>query len=425
MATVIALMLGVLTFAIGGILYYWCFYTYDTTFEDYRIDEATDQDMLNHGIKNEWVLGVSAHSIDLVEAVHGDAVAEHILEQAESQVEAAKTYREQIDGKYMLYRIEVDTSGGERIYRYSVIKDIYLEHFPGMVTSMACIAVGVFLITLLIVRRVTHRMSETIGQTSRSIKRMARGDSIEEMDTSTIEDRDLAELVDSYQLTRRQLDEQREVQQRTLQYISHEIRTPVMIIKTYADSARSRIYPRGDLDSSLVIIENQTDRIQSAVSELLLVTKVEAEYTNEEPTVIDLSELVSKQVGAFSRINPSVEVELSLPGKIEVAGFASQLSMLVENLVADQFGHCAGSVSIRVSRKGDIANMGFGNDGDPLSAQEREHVFDPFVKDPGGGSSLGLSLCKRIVTLHGGSIRVRQDGDLNGFEVELPVAYMG
>ena len=121
MSTVLALSLSILTLAVSISLYYWSYYTFDKTFEDYRIDTQTDIDNMNRGVQNEWILGASAHSIDLVEAIHGDKTAEHILEQAQKQRESSQVYREEIDGKYLLYRIEVDTENGERIYRYSVI----------------------------------------------------------------------------------------------------------------------------------------------------------------------------------------------------------------------------------------------------------------------------------------------------------------
>lgn len=420
MSAILALMFTVTALGIIGILYYWWDYTYANTFEDYLIDDATDQDVLNRGIKNEWVLGVSAHSIDLVEAVCGDAVADRLLEKAVQQVEDARIYREQIDGRYFLYRIHVDTSGGERIYRYSIVKDIYHEHFPMMVQSMLAVAIVVFLITLFMVRRMTSRMAKTIAETSQSIQLMARDNSDETIDLDSIDDEDLLNLVKAYQTTKSQLDEQRSTQCSMLQYISHELKTPVMIIKSYADSAKEGIYPKGDLKSSLDVIERQTNRIQARVADLLMVTRMETGYSNESPTIIDLSEIIRSKCVSLGAINPDKSVELAIEDDLTLCGIASQLQVLIENLLINQFKYSKSRVSIRGQFEGNELIIDFSNDGQIIPLGDREVIFDPFVKGPSGGTGLGLAICKRVVALHDGSISILPDTVETTFEVRLP-----
>ncbi len=88
------------------------------------IDQFTEERNLDIGLDNEWILGVTAHHIDVVEAIHGTATAEHIYEEALKQIDKVKAYREKVDDKYIIYMIEMDIKNGEKIYKYSVIKDI-------------------------------------------------------------------------------------------------------------------------------------------------------------------------------------------------------------------------------------------------------------------------------------------------------------
>ena len=81
------------------------------------------------GIKNEWILGVTTDSIDVVEGIHGAKVAQQIQEHAHEQEEVKELYRETIDEKHLLYTIELNTKNGETLYKYSIIKDIYTETF--------------------------------------------------------------------------------------------------------------------------------------------------------------------------------------------------------------------------------------------------------------------------------------------------------
>ncbi len=424
MSTVLAVALSILTLAISLSLYYWSYYTFDNTFEDYRIDNQTDLDNAQRGVKNEWILGASAHSIDLVEAIHGEKTAEHILEQAQKQREDSKVYREEIDGKYLLYRINVDTENGERIYRYSIIKDIYLEHYPQIVIQIILMSLVVFITTLTIVLRITHKMTKNIRATSKSIQEMAYNDKAPDINIEDIQDPDVKDLARSFLYTKAELDSRRAMQQASMQYISHELKTPVMIIKTYANSAREGIYPKGDLDSSLVVIENQTDRIQKSVNDLLMVSRLKAEYTNELPERICLSEVVRTLIITMQKFSEGRELILDIDDDIYVAGFPSQIQVLIENLYINQSKYAETFMRIRLSK--DTAKkeavLQFTNDGATIDSDLQKDLFKPFVKGDNGNTGLGLAIVKRICEVHEGDIDLVSEDNLTTFTIRLPLA---
>ncbi len=424
MSTVLALSLSILTLAVSISLYYWSYYTFDKTFEDYRIDTQTDIDNMNRGVQNEWILGASAHSIDLVEAIHGDKTAEHILEQAQKQRESSQVYREEIDGKYLLYRIEVDTENGERIYRYSVIKDIYLEHYPQILVQIIVMSLAVFAITLLLVLRITYKMTKNIRATSKSIQDMAYNDEAPNIDIDEIQDPDLRDLAQSFMYTKAELDNRRAMQQASMQYISHELKTPVMIIKTYADSAREGIYPKGDLDSSLVVIENQTDRIQKSVNDLLLVSKLKADYTNELPERICLSEVVSMLITTMQKFSQGRELLLDLDEDVYIAGFPSQIQVLIENLYINQSRYAKTFIRIQLLKDTDnkVAYLIFSNDGPAIDPELQKDLFKPFVKGENGNTGLGLAIVQRICEMHEGEIALTSEENITSFTITLPLA---
>ncbi len=424
MSTVLAVALSILTLAISFSLYYWSYYTFDKTFEDYRIDTQTDLDNMQRGIKNEWILGASAHSIDLVEAIHGEQTAEHILEQAQTQRENSKIYREEIDGKYLLYRIEVNNENGERIYRYSVIKDIYLEHYPQILMQIILMSLAVFVITLLIVLRITHKMTENIRATSESIKNMAYNDDAPSINVDEIQDPDLRDLAQSFLYTKAELDNRREMQQASMQYISHELKTPVMIIKTYADSAREGIYPKGDLDSSLAVIEKQTDRIQKSVNDLLMVSRLKAEYTNELPERICLSGAIKTLITTMQKFSQGRELILEIDDDVYIAGFPSQIRVLIENLYINQAKYAKTFIRIQLLKdtENKVAYLIFSNDGPSIDSSLKDSLFKPFVKGDNGNTGLGLAIVQRICEVHEGEIILNSNENLTSFTISLPLA---
>ena len=91
----------ILAFAIAAaslcIIYYWSFYHYNHIFEDRIIDEENLKYAAEMGIKNEWLLGVSTDSIDVLEATYNEETRDHIYQQALNQQEIEKFYREKIE----------------------------------------------------------------------------------------------------------------------------------------------------------------------------------------------------------------------------------------------------------------------------------------------------------------------------------------
>ena len=104
-----AFFILIVTLLCLGVVYYWSFFHFSHLFEDRVIDQLTFQKNQDMGIKNEWILGVTTDSIDVVEGIHGAKVAQQIQEHAHEQEEVKELYRETIDEKHLLYTIELNT----------------------------------------------------------------------------------------------------------------------------------------------------------------------------------------------------------------------------------------------------------------------------------------------------------------------------
>ena len=82
-------------------------------FEDRVIDEQNLKYDEELGIKNEWLLGVTTDSIDVLEATYNEDIKNHIYRKALSQQEVEKFYREKIDNKELIYCISLTPQNGE------------------------------------------------------------------------------------------------------------------------------------------------------------------------------------------------------------------------------------------------------------------------------------------------------------------------
>src|SRR5699024_5659995 len=86
---------------------------------------------------------------------------------------------------------------------------------------------------------------------------------------------EIGRLGNSIEQLRNQLIYQNEMQQSFLQKISHELKTPVMVIRSFAQAIRDGIYPKDNLDSSVKVIDEEAERLESRIKNLLFLTKLD------------------------------------------------------------------------------------------------------------------------------------------------------
>ena len=94
------------------------------------------------------------------------------------------------------------------------------------------------------------------------------------------------------------------------------------------------------------------------------------------------------------------------------------LSHLADNAVR----HHAQTMRLEAAREDATIRMTVGNDGDPISAANRDHIFDAFftTRRDTGGTGMGLAIAKAVMTSHGGAIRLLPGEQGAAFELRFP-----
>jgi CheY-like chemotaxis protein/anti-sigma regulatory factor (Ser/Thr protein kinase) len=149
-----------------------------------------------------------------------------------------------------------------------------------------------------------------------------------------------------------------------------------------------------------------------------------------DPTVVSLRDVAAgvaaSYPGAIRR-----EVAVTVDG---VRGWAradpTRVRQMIENLVDNAHKYGARNIAVRVTESGDWVEVAVADDGDGIPADLLPTMFEPFVqgKQPldrsVGGLGLGLALCHRLATAHGGTLHATSDGPGKGstFTIRLPRA---
>jgi len=217
-----------------------------------------------------------------------------------------------------------------------------------------------------------------------------------------------------------------------LAMLSHELRNPlapirnaVLLLKEAGDSETGR--------KALEILDRQVSHTIRLVDDLLDVARITRGTIDLERRMATLGEVVENAI-EISR--PHLEraghrVEVELPGRVELSMDPVRMAQVAANLLnnAAKFTPAGGTISVRAWREGGEALLSVRDTGRGMTRELLENVFDMFgrggreAQRAGAGLGVGLSLSKKLVELHGGTITAKSDGPGRGseFTVRLPI----
>jgi two-component system, NtrC family, sensor histidine kinase HydH len=208
--------------------------------------------------------------------------------------------------------------------------------------------------------------------------------------------------------------------------IAHEIRNPLMSIKLLVQATTDRRSRSMFQNRDLQVLEEEIVRLEHIVSGFLDF----ARPPRMEPRQFDVCELVGQVVGGMTPRSDlqGVPIRVEHPsGPCEITADPNQLRQVVYNLLfnaLDAQPH-GGGITIRIRRTFSnetqelVLEVDDSGPGIPVDLAER--IFEPFVSTKETGMGLGLSICRRIVETHGGSLTVDSSPAGSVFTVRLPL----
>jgi two-component system, OmpR family, sensor histidine kinase KdpD len=217
-----------------------------------------------------------------------------------------------------------------------------------------------------------------------------------------------------------------------LNAVSHDMRTPLASIKASAGSLRQRdvTWTDADRDEFAEAIEQQADRLDRIVANLLDLSRMEGGSLTPQRALHDVGALVEdvlerlRQQTATHPVAVSIDPDLP-PVSLDYIEIDQVLSNLVEN--AAKYAPAGTPIDVAARRLGDHVEVEVADRGPGVPPDALSRLFEPFfrVRQTGGPSGLGLGLAvaKGLVEAHGGRITVRgRDGGGARFAFTLPLA---
>jgi two-component system sensor histidine kinase TctE len=240
--------------------------------------------------------------------------------------------------------------------------------------------------------------------------------------------RELLPMVEATNEVMTRLAHMLENQKRFVRDTSHQLRTPLAVLKAQVQSAL-----RGDLDARQALgeINDTVERATVLANQMLSLAKVEQLRAQSEEQVNDVAEVVRVVALELAPLIADKDLDFELDTRpAPVRAHEWMLRELARNLLhnAVKYTPRGGALFLRVQAGHDGATFVVSDSGPGLSAEMQSRLFQPFsAGDVRSGSGLGLAICQEIVRALGGTIQLEnreKGGRTAGLDatVRLPLA---
>lgn len=302
--------------------------------------------------------------------------------------------------------------------------------FSFMWLTLVLIVADVLVLSLYLKRKIKRPLDELVAGME-SLK-AGRGDVKLHIKTEA----EFEQIVDTFNLMAEQLESEKAEKNRLIQRknqmlleLSHDIRTPIATIKSYANALEAGIVPQEKLQNYYHTIDVKADRVQALSEDMFLMLKMDtADYqVHKEQT--NLSEYLRQLCAEYyDEIEEAgFEFQIDIPEEeyimqLDKALFARVIGNLLNN--AKKYNKSGKRIGMELVKEEESLIITVSDDGTAISKELADQMFTAFIRGDAarktdGGTGLGLAISRLIVEKHGGELFFVRDGEWNRFKVVL------
>ena len=273
--------------------------------------------------------------------------------------------------------------------------------------ELVIVSIMVLLFSFLIGYFISKKLSNPIEKINKSAKIMAQGDYENAyffIDENILE---LNELVATLNQTNDELTKIDELQKEILANVSHDLKTPLTMIKAYAEMVRDLTY-KDDIkrEDNLNVIIEETDRLNLLVNDIIELTKINNDLQNLNITEFDLVELINSIINRFGIMDTNFVFKNKLP--IIVKADKIRIEQVIYNLIINAINYTGKDKKVIINLKEndkyvhvEIKDTGKGIDEEDLKLiWKRYYKVDKKYRREKKGSGIGLSIVENILKKH-------------------------
>lgn len=356
------------------------------------VPDENDNGMHNFGI----IQGRYENGNYIVE--YGSANLINVLSQNEisgflSQAKRGTNIYENSKNEEIYYACEVDEL--TNYFIIVLVDDSYNEGFvKRIIGSIITFIIAALIILSLIASFWINKLLKRLKALQNHITNMSK----EKYEVEYLDDGDdeIRELSESIEIMRLEIKDSETTKREMLQNVSHDFKTPIAVIKNYAEAIVDGVVDTSDAN----IIIKQADILRTKVNQLLQYNRLE--YLNKDKPLeeVDLADVCNEVVNNH-KVNTKIEFRLDLEPCV-FEGYRENFVTVVENIVENALRYAKTLIYIQTKEN----KVTIYNDGEPIEEKFLNSKFKPYEKGSKGEFGLGMSIVQKTLDFFGLSLSI-------------------
>ncbi len=312
---------------------------------------------------------------------------------------------------------------------YELGRDTYLKFVQNKEIILIVSAIIIFsVIAYLVIRKMNNTITETIIAMDKLLKNPEEEIKLSD-DLLPLENRINRIRVD---LIKNQNEAKEAMQKKDnlVMYMAHDLKTPLTSVIGYLSLLdEEKDIPESLREKYIKIALDKSLRLEDLTNQFFDITRYNLQDIPINKNQIDLSYLFDQLIEECYPMLESKKLKINItkPDKLSYLGDGDKLARAFENLIknAINYSYEDSEIIIDVKKVGNSINISLKNKCDKIPEYKLEKIFDQFYRADSsrttstGGAGLGLAITKKIIELHGGNIKVKNDDEYIEFQINL------
>ncbi|MBO4422994.1 MAG: HAMP domain-containing histidine kinase [Clostridia bacterium] len=237
----------------------------------------------------------------------------------------------------------------------------------------------------------------------------------------------VSEFTGSFNKMASELERNKVIHKDFINNFSHEFKTPIVSVAGFARLLKRDNLSKEKRNEYLQVIEEESLRLSQMATNVLNLTKIENQQSLSDVGVFNLTEQIRTCILMLESKWEKKNIEFSLfNDEYDIRASEELLKQVWINLLdnAVKFSPQDGLITVAIDKEPSDVKVTFTNSGDTIPAESIDRIFDSFYQADEShsteGNGIGLTVVKRIVELHNGSVGVKSENGVNTFTVIIP-----
>ena len=307
------------------------------------------------------------------------------------------------NSKSILYNIRL--SNNQYIILNTSLEDVNTTTSV-LKNQLIYITLIIILLAIIVSSYISKLINKPIMNITNEAKKLGKG---RELNIKKTNIKEIDDLCESLNYASKEINKTDELRRDLLANVSHDLKTPLTMIKAYAEMIRD-INDEKKRNENLNIIIDETDRLNILVNDILNLSKLEANKENIEISEFDLIKLIKDIIKKYNIIKEleNYKFNLNIPKKALVSGDKNKISQVIYNLINNAINYTGDDlqVTIEVIEKKKTYLVNIIDTGKGIKLEEQELIWNKYYKNEKNhkrnkiGTGVGLSIVKNILDIH-------------------------